>query len=609
MIMTPALIPAIFLFYGILSCAYAFVLFLSRPKIQRIAVTYWACGALLTGMATFITVFRNESNLLFTYVGANGIAFMGYLSFNYAVQSMAGGTSSIKKNLLTSCVILFGYCIALHFIGIYLGAKYQTVFVSTLVSLSALSVGIFGLQIYKKNRINHAAILAIAAFISCIVWAARVPLALSDIAISAFSTSSLNSFIFICIFLLGMLWYFIFIALLYTESNRAEFKALQRFEGMSQTLPCALYEFYLYPDYTSEFRYISPSIEGLIGHSPEAVMRDSSLIIEQVHPDDRERFWEVNLEAYNTGKTFFIEMRLIVLDGSTKWMQLSSAPRGEDFKNVTWSGYIIDITQRKEFEEKAKKVDSITKENEAISSLLREKEVLIASLLKANITSATGALSASIAHELNQPLGASNLNIQFLKMKLDKNELSPELGVEVLTSLQSDNKRAADIVRSLRAIFLEAKVDAQTSDINELVESILVIVRPELKKNNIALNLDLCDFKDISMNRGEIQQVILNLLNNAIQALVSAEIANKAVTVSSEMHENALQLRVADNGTGVSQNRQDNLFELLSSTKQTGMGLGLWLCKHIVTRHGGKLWYEDAQGGGAIFVMELPITK
>ena len=607
--MTPALIPAIFLFYGILSCAYAFVLFLSRPKVQRIAVTYWACGALLTGIATFITVFRNESNLLFTYVGANGIAFMGYLCFNYAVQSMAGGTSFIKKNLLTSCVIFVGYCIALHFIGIYLGSKYQTVFVSTLVSLSALSVGIFGLQIYKKNRINHAAILAIAAFISCIVWAARVPLALSDIAISAFSTSSLNSFVFICIFLLGMLWYFIFIALLYTEANRAELKALQRFEGMSQTLPCALYEFYLYPDYTSEFRYISPSIKELIGHSPEAIMRDSSLIIEQVHPDDRERFWEVNLEAYNTGKTFFIEMRLIALDGSVKWMQLSSAPRGKDFKNVTWSGYIIDITQRKEFEEKAKKVDSITKENEAISSLLREKEVLIASLLKANITTATGALSASIAHELNQPLGASNLNIQFLQMKLDKNELSPELGAEVLTSLQSDNKRAADIVRSLRAIFLEAKIDAQTSDINELVESILVIVRPELKKNNIALNLNLCDFKDIFMNRGEIQQVILNLLNNAIQALVSAEMTNKAITLSSEIHENTLQLRVADNGTGVSQNRQDNLFELLSSTKQTGMGLGLWLCKHIVTRHGGELWYENAQGGGAIFVMELPINK
>jgi hypothetical protein len=84
--MATALIPAIFLFYGILSCAYAFVLLLSRPKVQRIAVTYWACGALLTGIATFITVFRNESNLLFTYVGANGIAFMGYISFNYAVH-------------------------------------------------------------------------------------------------------------------------------------------------------------------------------------------------------------------------------------------------------------------------------------------------------------------------------------------------------------------------------------------------------------------------------------------------------------------------------------------------------------------------------------------
>ena len=247
-----------------------------------------------------------------------------------------------------------------------------------------------------------------------------------------------------------------------------------------------------------------------------------------------------------------------------------------------------------------------TRDNQKITELLKEKEALIASLLKANITSTTGALSASIAHELNQPLCASNLNIQFLQSKMGKNELSSELGAKVLASLQSDNQRAADILRSLRAIFLEAKIDAKTSDINELVESILVIIRPELKENNITLNLNLCDFKNISMNRVEIQQVILNLLNNAIQALASLEMTNKVITLSSVIHSDALRLSVADNGKGVAENLQNNLFELLGSSKQVGMGLGLWLCKHIVTRHGGRIWYENTQSGGANFIMELP---
>jgi PAS domain S-box-containing protein len=604
--MATALIPAIFLFYGILSCAYAFVLLLSRPKVQRIAVTYWACGALLTGIATFITVFRNESNLLFTYVGANGIVFIGYLSFNYAVQSMAGRTSSIKKNLLTSCVIFVGYCIALHFIGIYLGSKYQTVFVSTLVSLSALSVGIFGLQIYKKNRINHAAILAITAFISCIVWAARVPLALSDIAINAFSTNSLNSFIFICIFLLGMLWYFIFIALLYTEANRAEFKALQRFEGMSQTLPCALYEFYLYPDYTSEFRYISPSIKELIGHSPEAVMKDSSLIIEQVHPDDKERFWEVNLEAYNTGKTFFIEMRLIVLDGSTKWMQLSSAPRGKDFKNVTWSGYIIDITERKEFEEKAKKVDILTSKNIEISKLLIEKEQLIASVLKANKTSVTGALSASIAHELNQPIGASNLNIQFLQKKLDQDEFSPEIAKKILSLLAYDNNRVGNIIKSLRSIFLDDEVISTNCQLSDVLESVITISDPEVKKLGIILSIDAQDQLTVFMNDTELKQVLLNLLNNAIRELSKNKDAPKRILIEGSKTQAMTTISISDNGSGVDLDRQENLFELLNNEKNAGMGLGLWLCKHIVTRYGGNIAYEKSDIGGAKFTISIP---
>lgn len=249
-----------------------------------------------------------------------------------------------------------------------------------------------------------------------------------------------------------------------------------------------------------------------------------------------------------------------------------------------------------------------TRENLRISELLIEKEALISSLLKANKTAATGALSASIAHELNQPLGASNLNIQFLQMKLDRDELSPELGAEVLTSLQNDNQRAANIISSLRSVFLEKNPGSELGNINELIETILVIVRPELKSNSISLSLELCEHEDIPMNRGEIQQVILNLLNNAIQALSAIDGVNKTITIRSVVSGGALRVSVIDNGVGVPVDRQPELFELLTSGKKAGMGLGLWLCKHVVTRHDGRIWHETPNGGGATFIMELSMT-
>jgi C4-dicarboxylate-specific signal transduction histidine kinase len=254
----------------------------------------------------------------------------------------------------------------------------------------------------------------------------------------------------------------------------------------------------------------------------------------------------------------------------------------------------------------ANSLKSTEKENEKITELLKEKERLIYGLLKANKTAATGALSASIAHELNQPLGASNLNIQFLKMKLEKGVLNPELGKEILDSLEEDNQRAATIVNSLRSIFTEGKSNAQAVQLCELISKVLEIVKPELKGKNIQIQLRVDDDLVIMVNPSEIEQVILNLLNNAIQALANSGTLQRRIAIEAIKTGRSVQFSISDNGTGVPPEFKPHLFELLSTTRQTGMGLGLWLCKHIVTRYGGSIHYEDAVGGGAKFVIELP---
>jgi len=248
----------------------------------------------------------------------------------------------------------------------------------------------------------------------------------------------------------------------------------------------------------------------------------------------------------------------------------------------------------------------LKKEKARIQALLDERERMVGSLLKANKTAATGALSASIAHELNQPLGASNLNIQFLKMKLENGVLNPELGKEILDSLEQDNKRAATIVKSLRSIFTEGEFNAQEVQLGDLISSVLDIVKPELKSKNIQIHLRVDDDLVMMVNPSEIEQVILNLLNNAIQTLAKSGTLQRRIDIEATQVGEAVRLSVSDNGPGVPADFKSNLFELLSTTKQTGMGLGLWLCKHIVTRYSGSIHYEDAVGGGAKFVMELP---
>jgi signal transduction histidine kinase len=134
----------------------------------------------------------------------------------------------------------------------------------------------------------------------------------------------------------------------------------------------------------------------------------------------------------------------------------------------------------------------------------------------------------------------------------------------------------------------------------------LDIISPELKSKNIQLQLRADEQLAVKVNSAEIEQVILNLMNNALQALANSGTLQRRIAIEATKSGKLVRLSISDNGDGVSAEFKPQLFELLSTTRQSGMGLGLWLCKHIVTRNGGSIYYEDAVGGGAKFVFELP---
>ena len=323
---------------------------------------------------------------------------------------------------------------------------------------------------------------------------------------------------------------------------------------------------------------------------------------------------------------FFVFIQLIVAIGSLAYVQSSNAPKVQNILQadvrssiVLWivfgihtliyiliNSYLYQnlwISERNANQ----KYDKASQEREEIRSLLSERERLIASLLKSNKTAATGALAASLAHELNQPLGASLINAQSLKLLLDQNTSKPELERSIINSIESDTRRAGQIIHSLRSLFSGDAVTFDRIDLTELVSSIIQLVEPECRANKIDLIVNMPDHCFVQANSIEIHQVVLNLLNNAIHALSQLETSNQnKISIVAQERAGEVILVVTDNGLGVAVEKQSSLFDLLDTQKTSGMGLGLWLCKHIMNRHQGDIVYSDAEGSGAAFTLKFP---
>lgn len=249
----------------------------------------------------------------------------------------------------------------------------------------------------------------------------------------------------------------------------------------------------------------------------------------------------------------------------------------------------------------------ILKENERISQLLNERDKLIDSLFKVNKTIVTGALSASLAHELNQPLTAINANIFLLEELLKSKLINVEDIKPIVSQISSDNMRTGYIVKSLSSIFKDEKVALEVRLIDRLIDEVLKIISPECIEKNIRLTLNIEEGLQAKINQNEIKQLMLNLLNNAIAVLYEFKPVDRRINIEAKKENDFLSISVADNGSGVSQEMQNVLFELLTSDKKSGLGLGLWLSRHIAIRHRGSLNFENQTSGGAKFVLKIPI--
>jgi signal transduction histidine kinase len=243
-------------------------------------------------------------------------------------------------------------------------------------------------------------------------------------------------------------------------------------------------------------------------------------------------------------------------------------------------------------------------ENTKIKLLLKEKYTLINSLITANKTAISGALSASIAHEINQPLGAMKTNSQHLNLLLkDKKEKM------LIKNIIQDNNRVATIVKTLKGIFSNNKPIYLITAFDVLIASLEPFLKESTKEKNIRIEFLLNAHVNVNINPDELRQVLSNLIQNSIDALSLISKKNKVIKLETFVKNNKLICSVSDNGPGINKKIQSKIFDLYESSKISNSGVGLWLSKYIITKHKGSLSLNKAYSDGAEFIIELPISN
>lgn len=257
-------------------------------------------------------------------------------------------------------------------------------------------------------------------------------------------------------------------------------------------------------------------------------------------------------------------------------------------------------------QENKQALDITTKEKDEIARLLAERGELIRSLIQANKTALTGALSASIAHEINQPVGAINLHIEYLKLKLRDDSEQSLMVMDVLQRIRHDADRIFAIISSMKQIFQQEEVESVETDLNEVVTTLSRILQSKADANQVQWILELNANQQVSLNRESFQQVILNLVNNAIDSAISSDRTNKKIRVATRDAGASVELIVSDNGPGISEDQRKALFSLMQTNKVNGLGLGLWLTRYIVDSHAGSIRIDNNPDGGVSVVVTLP---
>jgi C4-dicarboxylate-specific signal transduction histidine kinase/ABC-type uncharacterized transport system substrate-binding protein len=312
---------------------------------------------------------------------------------------------------------------------------------------------------------------------------------------------------------------------------------------------------------------------------------DLDRVVSAVHPADRANLERAVERALSTGEELDVEYRAVEADGSVRWISARGQPERSDSRRLF--GVALDITERKSAELRA------AEDQTALRHMSR--------------TAVMGQLSAAIAHQLNQPLAAILGNAEVAQKMLERDQIDRRELQEICGDIVQENHRASNVIRRLSALYRRGELKMERMDVNELVRGTLDLLRTELMIRHIGPAIECAPaLPEIHGDPVELQQVVLNLVLNAADAMNQVKPEERRLTVRTEVRDTSVCLRVSDNGTGIAADQLANVFEPFWSTKPSGMGMGLAICRSIVASHHGSISASNSPEGGATFSVTLP---
>jgi len=343
--------------------------------------------------------------------------------------------------------------------------------------------------------------------------------------------------------------------------------------------------------------FASRELLRIFGRDPDENKTTREMILEQIHPDDLAPFQEVASKARREKTGYEFNFRIVLPDGSIRHCHNVAHPVFDDSGAlVEYVGTTLDVSERKRADE----------ERERAEERLRQAQ---ADLARVSRVTTMGELTASLAHEVNQPIAAAVTNASACVRWLAGEVPNLEEARAAAMRGVKDGRRAAEIISRVRLLFKKGTPQRELVDVNDVIREMVALLRSEATRYSISVGTELsANLPRIMGDRVQLQQVLMNLIMNSIEAMKDVDGARELV-IKSQREENVQVLvSVSDTGVGLPIQQRDQIFNAFFTTKPDGTGMGLSISRSIVESHGGRLWAAGNSPRGVSVCLTLPIN-